>query len=304
MKKILNFSGGLTSGYMLWLEIQKNKNFRNEFIVAFENTGKERDETLDFVHAVEMNWEIPIVWLEYCRYPASLIPSDIFPTERRITNHKKLQAARKATHWFNIVDYQSADRTGSPFDDFLSISSALPTAVGRGCSAQLKIRTCIRYCFSIGLHDFDSYIGIRNDESHRAIQIKATCENFLHPKFPLIDNNIIKSDVENFWLKQPFTLQLKNYEGNCDLCFLKSDWKRRAIMRAAPQRAYWWIKKEKDFTKQARVGTKITFRNNETYEDVLADALQPELDLRFLNNEDIPCSCAERGFEKESNEME
>lgn len=157
----------------------------------------------------------------------------------------------------------------------------------------------MRYCFSIGLTEFEAFIGIRNDEALRAIQIQASCENFLHPKFPLIEENIVKKDVMDFWASQPFDLQLKDYEGNCDLCFLKSDWKRRRIMRDNPARADWWINHENEFTAKARKGTIITFRAGETYAGVLADALHPEFNFEQVNDADISCSCAEKGFEKE-----
>ena len=43
---------------MLWREIQRFglERFNKEFTVCFCNTGKERNETLDFVHEVEMRW--------------------------------------------------------------------------------------------------------------------------------------------------------------------------------------------------------------------------------------------------------
>lgn len=296
MKKIMNFSGGRTSGLMLRNELDRNPNYREEFTTVFCNTGKERTETLDFVNAVETNWNIPIVWLEYKRFPASTISAEIFPTPRRQENHRNL--GDELTHWFRIVDYTTASRDGKPFDDLLTWTSALPNAVGRSCSSELKIRTVRRYAFSIGAKEFEAWIGIRHDEAHRAIQIQATCENFLHPKFPLIENKITVQDVEAFWKSQSFDLALNNYEGNCDLCFLKSNWKRRRIMRDNPLLAAWWIKKEREQITSGSHQKPSTFRDGETYEATLIDSLMPEFDFT-ANNQDIPCSCAERGFEKE-----
>jgi hypothetical protein len=242
--KILSFSGGRTSGFMLHREIERNKNFRKEFIVIFCNTGKERNETLNFVNEVQNRWHIPIVWLEYCRVKASTIFPEIFPTKLRQENHIKI--GDNTTHWFKIVDFKTASCDGTPFNDLLNWLSALPNVQGRSCSAQLKIRTAIRYCFSIGLKEFDDYIGIRNDEAHRAIQIRATCEKFLHPIFPLIEDKIIVSDVMQFWKHNDFDLRLKDYEGNCDLCFLKAKWKLRRLIKQNPERAIWWINKERE----------------------------------------------------------
>lgn len=284
---------------MLWREIQRLgvEEYNRQFVTVFCNTGKEMPQTLDFVHEVETRWNVPIVWLEYRRFPASTIPPEIFPTEKRRKNH--LAIGDGLTHWFRVVDYATASRDGKPFDEFLSCTTALPTVVGRSCSAQLKIRTAMRYAFSIGLKEFEAYIGIRNDEAHRAIQIQATCEPFLHPKFPLIESNIIELDVFQFWATNNFDLTIPSLYGNCDLCFLKSKWKRVAIMRENPKLADWWISKENHFTTAARKGTKITFREGETYEGVLSQALHPEFDFNSADKNDIACSCAERGFEAE-----
>lgn len=299
MKRTLSFSGGLTSGFMLKRALEQFPNYRSEFITLFENTGKERKETLDFVHEVETKWEVPIIWLEYISVPASQIPAGIFPTKRRNENLSKAVDASENAHWFKIVDYERAARKSEPFDSFLSQSSALPNATGRGCSAQLKIRTGMRYLFSLGIHEFEANIGIRSDESHRAIEIQATCESFLHPQFPLIDAGITIAEVENFWKLNDFTLNLKNYEGNCDLCFLKAKWKRMRLMKDNPGMADWWIEKEKHFeeahpNKRGRSG----FRLGETYEGILSLANYPEMNFDE-SEQDVACSCAEKGFEKE-----
>ena len=293
----MNFSGGRTSGFMLRRELDRNPNYRDEFVTVFCNTGKERPETLDFVHAVEVNWNVPIVWLEYKRFPASTIPPEIFPTKRRQDNHRKL--GNELTHWFRVVNYETASRDGRPFDDFLTAVSALPNAVGRSCSSQLKIRSAMRYCFSIGYKEFAPHIGIRADEAHRAVEIEATCENFISPKFPLIESRIVELDVLAFWAQNDFDLRLKGYEGNCDLCYLKSRWKRLRIMRDMPHLAVWWIQKERGQVAINGHAKASTFRDGETYEGVLTDALMPEFDFN-ADDQDVPCSCAERGFEKEA----
>lgn len=60
MKRVILFSGGRTSGYMLRRLIDSNGGI-DDCTVIFCNTGKERKETLDFVHRVQTMWEIPIV---------------------------------------------------------------------------------------------------------------------------------------------------------------------------------------------------------------------------------------------------
>jgi len=62
----ISFSGGRTSAYMLWRVLQSNGGLPAEAIVCFANTGKEDEKTLEFVRDCAVNWEVPIVWLEFC----------------------------------------------------------------------------------------------------------------------------------------------------------------------------------------------------------------------------------------------
>ena len=63
---VINFSGGRTSGYMLYHILQAfNGKLPDDLPVVFANTGKEMPQTLDFVHACATNWDVPIVWVEW-----------------------------------------------------------------------------------------------------------------------------------------------------------------------------------------------------------------------------------------------
>jgi len=57
---VISFSGGRTSGYMLWRILQENNGLPEDAIVIFANTGKEMEETLEFVRDCETNWDVPI----------------------------------------------------------------------------------------------------------------------------------------------------------------------------------------------------------------------------------------------------
>jgi 3'-phosphoadenosine 5'-phosphosulfate sulfotransferase (PAPS reductase)/FAD synthetase len=79
----ISFSGGRTSAYLLWKVLQENKGLPDCARVLFCNTGKEDEATLDFIHACETKWNVPIVWLEY-----------------------------RPDSKFEVVDYESASRGG------------------------------------------------------------------------------------------------------------------------------------------------------------------------------------------------
>ena len=70
----ISFSGGRTSAYMLRRVLDANNGLPDCARVLFCNTGKEDEATLNFIHAVETKWCVPIIWLEY------VAPSDVKTT--------------------------------------------------------------------------------------------------------------------------------------------------------------------------------------------------------------------------------
>ena len=63
---LISFSGGRTSGYLLrhMLDAHGGR-LPPDLMVCFANTGKEMPQTLDFVRDCGVQWNVPIVWLEY-----------------------------------------------------------------------------------------------------------------------------------------------------------------------------------------------------------------------------------------------
>lgn len=268
----LSFSGGRTSGRMLkeWLDTMNG--VPDNSMVLFANTGREEDATLDFIHECETQWGVPIIWLEYDRVPASSIDLSVFPTPRR-ASYVRGQASRgEDTHWFKVVNYETAHRIGqpnSPFDKVLEWMSVLPNPRVRSCSAQLKTRTMMRYMWTKRIYEFTSYIGYRADEADRGADLLNSRDLIQGNTFcfPLIDMGIREEDVMEFWSKQSFDLKLQQFEGNCDLCFMKSVPKRIEVMRRKPDRAEWWINWEKRKTKEGRT-TGGQFRLEQSYESL------------------------------------
>lgn len=301
IKPVVLFSGGRTSAFMLKRLLEIYPNFREEFIVCFGNTGKEMPETLDFVHEVETRLGVEVIWLEYARVLASEIPAGIFPTDRRNKNLERDAKAGEPTHWFKVVNYETASRDGKPFDEMLEWASVLPNQGARMCSVQLKIRTVMRYLFSLGLKEYAPIIGIRKDEQHRVLEILASADSFERPQFPLCDWGVNEAAVLSFWKGNNFDLQLESYQGNCDLCFLKATHKRIRMARERPDLVGWWKNWE-----SVRAGTCVGdgkfFRKGQPYSKIEQMAAETGLLELPENDVDIPCSCAERGFGKEDDE--
>lgn len=89
---LISFSGGRTSGYMLWRILQAHGGtLPHDVHVCFANTGKEREETLRFVHECATRWGVRVRWLEHRSRPNG--------KESRATPHRSR---------FDEVGYNSA----------------------------------------------------------------------------------------------------------------------------------------------------------------------------------------------------
>lgn len=216
---LISFSGGRTSAFMLHEILRAHDGKLPPGVyVTFANTGKEREETLRFVHDCATHWNVPVRWLEY----------------------------RGET--FEEVGYNSASRAGEPFAALIGKKQYLPNAVTRFCTVELKIRVMRDFARSVGFERWSNVIGLRYDEGMRVLKALARNdegkERFT-AVMPLSKAKVTRRDVETFWKAQPFDLGLKSYEGNCDLCFLKSRAKLDAIIREQPGAAAWWVDQER-----------------------------------------------------------
>ena len=214
------FSGGRTSAFMLHQILEANGPLPERVVVSFQNTGREFNETLDFVQECGERWNVRIVWLEYR------------PDEPR----------------FEVVSHNSAARDGEPFEALIKKKMGLPYSFARFCTSELKVHCSTRYARSLGWEYWTSAIGIRADEQSRLRGKTDARERFTH-WHPLAKAGVSKRDVMEFWGRQPFDLRLANVNGrtpygNCDGCFLKSEATRAALARDFPERFAWWVRME------------------------------------------------------------
>lgn len=271
---VISFSGGRTSGYMLRQILDAfGGRLPEGGKVIFCNTGKERLETLDFVERCSLEWDCPITWLEYRRWVN--YPGD--------APGRWGCKPRKARPWtgLEVVNYATASRRGESFDQLIEGSAMLPNVAIRRCTQWLKIKTNWRYCRNVlGWRDYTNAIGLRADEPARVARLKPDPKSTSgeEPVCPLAKAGATLHDVREFWASQPFDLQLKPHEGNCDLCFLKGQGKLLAIMQERPELAGWWIEKERQFVGKTRLEEAGRFRKNApSYRATLEMAQQPTL---------------------------
>jgi 3'-phosphoadenosine 5'-phosphosulfate sulfotransferase (PAPS reductase)/FAD synthetase len=239
---VISFSGGRTSGYMLWRILQAHGgSLPDDVVPLFTNTGREMPATLDFVRDCAAAWSVPIAWAEYRWAPGG--PS------------------------FQPVTHGSASRNGEPFEMLLQAKSMLPNPVARFCTIEMKIRTMKRWVISDrGWKRWKNVVGLRADEPGRVGKATDPARNKKDRwdvLCPLAEAGVDKAEVLAFWRGQTFDLRVAGeHEGNCDGCFLKS---RRALgqmLRAHPERMRWWEDQE---AKDRGPGAGATFRSDRTY---------------------------------------
>jgi 3'-phosphoadenosine 5'-phosphosulfate sulfotransferase (PAPS reductase)/FAD synthetase len=263
----ITFSGGRTSAYMLWRVLQSNNGLPKDAVVCFANTGKEDEDTLKFVHDCEKNWNVKIVWLEYCAEEPK----------------------------FKIVNFETASRNGEPFEALIRHYKKLPNPAQRWCTGVLKIRVIHKYLRSLGWKhsesDNDDFVGIRADEPRRAAKMAKH-------KIPLFTAGVTKETINEFWLAQQFKLDLKLFKdesllGNCDLCFLKSLDKKINITRMYPEKTIWWAKMENLVRELSpnHTGNGNLFRtDNPSYREMANFALNQK---QLFEDESIACFCGD-----------
>jgi hypothetical protein len=257
---VMMFSSGRTSA-ALAKYIKSNKNYKN-VIYVFLNTGREREESLIFADRCDKEFNLNLIWLE------AVINSG----KGNVTGYK-------------IVNFETASRNGEPFEEMMK-KYPMPNNAGvMNCTRELKQRPIDaflkekasefifwKWILKFGNHielteqlvpetnlkstsifknfksevniEIKRIIGIRHDEAHRK-SINAEAEGIVYPFCDEVPVDV--RNIRKFWDSQPFDLELKDYEGNCDLCFKKSLKKRLTIIHENPKIAEWWKDMEEKY---------------------------------------------------------
>jgi len=133
-------------------------------------------------------------------------------------------------------------------DDFREMilrknSIVLPNQTMRFCTELLKIDALKRYLRNEGIQCFESFIGFRADETYRAKRTKWKPKKVIY-KYPLIDDGIIKADIEAYWKNKPYTLNIPPILGNCIGCFQKGKNVLIMLHKLYPELMQVWIEDE------------------------------------------------------------
>lgn len=245
---LISFSGGRTSGLMTSILMDEARD--REKAVIFANTGKERPETLDFVNECDRRWGLHVVWVE----------AVIDPEIGKGTRHR-------------VVTYNTASRNGEPFEAMIK-KYGIPNQAFPHCTRELKqnpIHSYVRR--QLGWSNYQTAIGIRADEAHRAKEFY----------YPLVGMGITKAIVNDWWENQSFNLQLLEHEGNCDFCWKKSEKKLVRSVNENPTGLDWWESMESKYAadqaphRQQKKAPSYFYRGNKSARDlrtIAADVLR------------------------------
>jgi 3'-phosphoadenosine 5'-phosphosulfate sulfotransferase (PAPS reductase)/FAD synthetase len=159
------------------------------------------------------------------------------------------------------------------FTQLITDKKFLPNPVMRFCTSELKIEPMRAFMLAQGYETWTNVVGFRRDEQGRVSRTRLRENESTEPwlsQFPLYEAGVTERDVTRFWKAQPFDLQLRKHEGNCDLCFLKGTSLRSGIIRDKPDLAAWWVEQEQ------RIGGR--FRSDSpTYANLLNAPQFPEM---------------------------
>lgn len=263
-KLLVSVSGGRTSGLMAKLLWDRYRN-EYEMIFVFANTSREKEETLIFVDNLTKYFGIPVVWVEAVVHKG-----------RKGTTHK-------------IVTFETAKRNGEVFEQIID-KYGIYNVVYLHCTREAKTQPIWSYAKSIGWKDHKKYttaIGYRADELGRINLEKAHIEK---QYYPLYEWGIKKPDVLAFWNRQLFDLNLMEHQGNCKMCYKKTD--RKIITQILEDPKDNWIDKMElkysMFTPVTRKNASppyFFFRGNQTIQDLRNKV---DADFECYNDEHKP----------------
>lgn len=183
--------------------------------------------------------------------------------------------------------------TGKTFDEIIvrKDKKYLPNATIRFCTTEMKLKPIFNWWRKKINSIVEMRIGYRANEKSRAktmlsktnknghLEMKAIVGKrktqnkwadieWQKPNFPLINNNIYKDTIENFWTNKSVRFA---YLNNCIGCFHRSPILLKHMSNKHPEKYQWFVDAEKD-----GYGAR-TFKNGVTYEQIRNSLTQIKL---------------------------
>ena len=203
MQKVVSFSGGRTSAYLVWL-MEKTKKAGEKIVYIFMDTGAEHQKTYDFVRAVAKHFAVEIICL-------------------RVYVNPELGKA----NGYTVVSIDEIGPDLKPWSDMVK-KYGVPYFGGAFCTDRMKLGPFTKYCNEhFGKGNYEAWLGIRADEPRRLLKKDGI-------RYLAEISDFDKQDVLDWWGEQDFDLGIDEWLGNCVFCMKKSDLKLAAAQRDEP----------------------------------------------------------------------
>ena len=159
--------------------------------------------------------------------------------------------------------------TGESFEDLIMMGSGIPNipnVMKRYCTSELKSKPLFEYWKSLKIEPWQIRFGFRANEKRRAISVnKRLNENgylttktvvgkskngkrnkwgeveYQKPKYPLIEDNIFKDNIKEYWKDKPVKFAWMN---NCVGCFHNNPLLLRKKFDLYPNKMNWFVEQE------------------------------------------------------------
>lgn len=222
MKTSNNIVCTVSAGYSSMMMALKIKKWYpdDNIVFLYANTEMEDRRSLEFLKDCSDYYNLEIVYIEA-----------IIKGKRKGSGYK-------------VVSYDDLKCEGNLFEQGIK-KYGIPSVINKWCNRDLKTTPMTKFANDLfGKDNWCVALGIRIDEIDRVSESYKDNNIF----YPLIDNKIDARLRNKFWSKQPVKLKIKAYEGNCTLCFEKSNRKRMTIVKEYPEKAIWWDEMEKKYS--------------------------------------------------------
>ena len=266
---MVTVSGGRSSA-MAARYIQKSKKYKHyNKVYVFANTGQERKETIDFLKDIVKYWKIPLTLVEGVY--SSVMGVGV---------------------GYKIVDFDNLSMNSEPFEGAIMHKnkgkfSGLPNSEAPYCSEMLKTLPCKKLCDDIfGVNNYQKVIGMRKEDMPKRIswpEIKLDKKR-IYPLLTDFESVISNEELNSFWSKQPFKLNIHNKFGNCELCWKKSERNLVDAIRFGTRSVKWWAEMEAKYGNTA-------FRSHMSIRDLVKLAEQPFTPEIDFGEENYNCVC-------------
>lgn len=204
-----------------------SKHNRYVFVV-FNNTGREDDESLIFAKRCDDEFGFRTVWLQ-----AKI-------------NHQKGKGPTA-----QILNFETVDRDGIVFEEFIK-KHGLPQPGKRKCTEVLKMQNTQSFIRQQGIKDYFLSVGIRIDEPNRHKWEKAKREKVIWPLTTIWPTT--KFEVNYFFTRNSFRLNIEAPWGNCTDCHLKALWKLVLVAKKTPEKVQWSLRVGKEYENHIPAG--------------------------------------------------